>query len=266
MKFVFDKRKICILITAVTVLLLVAWELTGAELLLGGDAEKGLVDSVNIAVSRAIGSIVSLTILVYLGYKILNPIKAPFWRSVLFCLPPICVVVNNMPIYPLITGMANVTAPWWRVLILAAECFAVGLFEETFFRGIVFVGFLNKRRETVLKRFLAIVFSSAVFGAVHLVNIFLGASPGAVILQIGYSFLIGAMCSVVLMKTSNIWICVLLHAIYNFCGALVPDCGKGTIWEPVTVTVTVIIALATLAYMVHAFFKIKKEEVDRIYQ
>lgn len=266
MKFVFDKRKICILITAVTVLLLVAWELTGAELLLGSDAEKGLLDSVNIAVSRAIGSIVSLTILVYLGYKILNPIKAPFWRSVLFCLPALCVVVNNMPIYPLITGMASVTEPWWRVMILVAECLAVGLFEETFFRGIVFVGFLNKRRETVLKRFLAIVFSSAVFGVVHLVNIFLGASPGAVILQIGYSFLIGAMCSVVLMKTSNIWICVLLHAIYNFCGALVPDCGKGTIWEPVTVTVTVIIALLTTAYMVYAFFKIKKEEVDRIYQ
>ena len=115
MKFVFDKRKICILITAVTVLLLIVWEITGAELLLGRDAEKGLIDSVNIALSRTIGSIVSLTILAYLGYRIMNPIKAPFWRSVLFCLPAFCVVVNNMPIYPLLTGIASVTAPWWRV-------------------------------------------------------------------------------------------------------------------------------------------------------
>ncbi len=266
MKKVFDIRRVCIIITAITVLLLIAWEVIGAERILGADAEKGLVESVDIAISRAIGSIVSLTILFYLGYKVMNPIKKPFWRSVLFCLPAFCVVVNNMPIYPLITGMATVTAPWWRVLILAAECLMVGLFEETFFRGVVFIGFLNKRRDTVLKRFLAIVFSSAVFGVVHLVNIFLGASPGAVFLQIGYSFLIGAMCSVVLMKTSNLWLCVALHAIYNFCGALVPDCGKGTIWEPVTVTVTVIIALATLAYMLVSFFKIKKEEVDRIYE
>ena len=266
MKFAVDKRKVCIFITAIAVILLVAWEIIGVDAFLGKGADKELADSVNIAVSRYIGSIVSLTILIYLGYKVLDPFKKPFWWSILFCLPAFCVVVNNLPIYPLITGMASVTSPWWRVLILALECIAVGLFEETFFRGIVFVGFLNKRRDSVLKRFLAIVFSSAVFGVVHLVNVFLGASFGAVVLQIGYSFLIGAMCSVVLMKTSNLWICVVLHAIYNFCGALVPDLGKGTIWEPVTVTVTVIIALLTLAYMLVAFFKIKKEEVDRLYE
>lgn len=266
MKFLLDKRKVCILITAVSILLLVVWEVTGAEFLLGADAEKGLTDCVDITVSRAVGSIVSLTILAYLGYKILNPLRKPFGRSLLFCLPAMCVVVNNLPIYPLISGQATVTAPWWRVLLLAAECLMVGLFEETFFRGIVFVSFLKNRRESAPKRFLAIVFSSAVFGVVHLVNIFLGASPGAVILQIGYSFLIGAMCSVVLMKTSNLWLCVLLHAVYNFCGALVPNLGKGTIWEPITVTVTVIIALATFAYMVIAFFKIRKDEVDRIYE
>ena len=99
----------------------------------------------------------------------------------------------------------------------------------------------------------------------HLVNILLGSSPGAVIMQIGYSFLIGAMCSVVLLKTANLWLCVILHSVFNFCGALVPRCGEGIIWEPFTVTLTVIIAIATTVYMVLEFLKIKTEECDRIY-
>lgn len=234
--------------------------------ILGGGADKALVESLGVSVSRALGSVVFLTILVYLGYKVLDPLKKPFFRSLLFCLPAFCVVINNLPIYPLASGLASVTAPWWRVLILALECFMVGLLEETCFRGMVLLGFLRKRRGTVLGRFLSIIFSSAVFGVVHLVNVFLGASPGAVLMQIGYSFLIGAMCSVVLMKTANIWLCVLLHAVFNFCGALVPRCGVGTIWEPITVTVTVLISVAVTAYMLLMFFKLKTHELDRIYQ
>ena len=260
MKIKFDKRRVCILITLVSCVLLIACEAIGMGRILGEGADKELVESLNVSVSRALGSVVFLTILVYLGYKVLNPIRKPFFRSLLFCLPAFCVVINNLPIYPLATGMVSVTDPWWRVLVLAIECFMVGLLEETCFRGMVLLGFLRKRRGTVLGRFISIILSSAVFGVVHLINIFLGASPTAVLMQIGYSFLIGAMCSVVLMKTANIWLCVLLHAIFNFCGALV------TFWEPVTITVTVLISVAVTAYMLVMFFKIKTDELDRIYQ
>ena len=266
MKIKFDKRRICIAVTLVAIVALAVFEFIGVGRFFDENADSDVVTWVGIAVSRTLGSIVFLTILIYLEYRVMNPLKKPFWRSLLFCLPAFCVVVNNLPIYPLSTGLCSVTSPWWRIAILALQCFSVGLFEETCFRGVVFLGFLKKRRDSVIGRLMAIFFSSAVFGVVHLINIFLGSSPVAVLMQIGYSFLIGAMCSVVLMKTANIWLCVLLHATFNFCGALVPECGKGTIWEPVTVTATVIIALAAAAYMIVFFFRIKKEEIDRIYQ
>ncbi len=265
MKFKLDKRKICIAITLVAIIGLLVCEIVGIERFFDGSTDKNLIGSVEMTVTRAIGGVVFLTILVYLGYKVLNPVKKPFWRPVLFCLPAFLVAANNFPIYPVASGLAVITAPTWRIAVLAAECFMVAFFEETCFRGVVFLGFLNKRRDTVTGRFLAIIFSSAVFGAVHLINIFLGASPLAVLLQIGYSFLIGAMCSVVLMKTANIWICVLLHAIYNFGGSIIEDCGKGIIWEPITVTVTAVIAVAATVYMVVLFFRIKSNEIDRIY-
>ena len=217
-------------------------------------------------VTRGLGSVVFFTLLFYLGYKVMNPIKKPFSRSLLFALPAVAVVVNNLPIYSLASGMAKVTAPHHQVLFLALECFMVGLFEEVCFRGVIFLSFLEKRRNSAKDRFFAIILSSAVFGAVHLFNIFLGSSPMAVLMQIGYSFLIGAMCSVVLMKTANLWLCVLLHSVFNFCGAVVPRCGEGTVWEPFTVTVTVIIAVLATAYFSVAFFRMRESECDRIYK
>lgn len=266
LKIKLNKRKICIAITVAFVILMLAYQLFIADLIFGNSDDEELITSVEMIVTRALGGGVFITIIIYLGYKILNPARKPFWRSLLFCLPAFCVVINNLPIYPLASGIAQVTSPIWRVAVLATECLMVGFFEETCFRGVFLIGFLEKRRDTALGRFLAIVFSSAVFGAVHLVNILLGSSPIAVIMQIGYSFLIGAMCSVVLMKTANLWLCVILHATFNFCGALVPSCGEGTVWDPFTITITVIIAVATTVYMTLSFLKIKTDEVDRIYK
>ena len=265
MKFKLDKRKICIAITLVAIIALLACEIVGFERILGEDADPKLLGNVEMAVTRAIGGVVFLTILIYLGYKVIDPIKKPFWSGVIVCLPALAVAINNFPIYPVSIGLAEIDAPLWRIAVFAAECLMVAFFEETCFRGVVFLRFLSKRRYTACGRFLAIVLSSAVFGLVHMVNAFIGASIVAVILQIGYSFLIGAMCSVVLIKTSNIWICVLLHAIYNFGGSVIEDCGSGIIWEPVTVSVTTILALAVAIYMTVVFFKIKDQEVDRLY-
>ena len=97
-----------------------------------------------------------------------------------------------------------------------------------------------------------------------MINLF-ESSPGAVFLQIGYSSLIGAMCSVVLLKTSNIWLCVIIHGIYNFAGALVPRCGEGEIWDLFTVVLTAIVSVAVAAYMIVIFFTDKGKGREDIY-
>jgi hypothetical protein len=94
----------------------------------------------------------------------------------------------------------------------------------------------------------------------------MGAGIGATILQIGYSFLIGAMCSVVLLGTRNIWICVMLHAIYDFCGTLMPTLGAGTWWDTPTVVFTAVLAVATAVYLVWQFFRLDLDEVGKIFK
>lgn len=261
-----NKRRVCICITVLSTALLLIYEFLGADFLFGEGIDPTVRQLADMTVTRALGGVIFLTLLVHHGYRVKNPIRAPFGRSLVFALPAIAVVVNNLPIYPLVSGIATVSAPGWKVLLLAAECLCIGFFEETCFRGVILLGFLEKRRETKRKQLYAILLSSAVFGGIHLVNLFLGASPVAVLMQIGYSFLIGAMCSVVLLKTANIWLCVVLHATFDFCGALVPTLGQGIIWEPFTVTLTAVIAVATTVFYTVAFFRMKSEELSRIYK
>ena len=217
--------------------------------------------------TRGIGGIVFLAILVYLGYRVMNPLQKPFGKALLFCLPAALVVVNNMPILSMIWGDAYlVHTEWYYMAWFVAECIAIGLFEETAFRGVALLLLAEKRRSSTKGLFVSILLSSAVFGVVHLTNLLAGASPGAVFLQIGYSFLIGAMCSVVLFKTANLWLCVLLHAIYDFSGNLMPTLGTGSWWDTPTVVFTAVLAVFTIVYMVVAFVRMKPSEVERIYE
>lgn len=259
-----SKRAVCMAVSALAIALLLVYEIVGLERIVGEIADKSVKNLADMTVTRALGSAVFIAILVHLGFKVMSPFRG-LGKSLLVILPAFAVVINNLPIYPLASGLATVSSPWWKIVLLAAECAFIGIFEEVCFRGVVFLSFLEKRRASTSGRFWSIVLTAAVFGAVHAVNLFFGSSPVAVLMQIGYSFLIGAMCSVVLIKTANVWLCALLHAVFDFCGALVPNCGEGIIWEPVTVTATVIVAVAVTVYMVLVFFKIKNDECDALF-
>ena len=256
-------RKVClaIIFAAVPVLL---WLEIGKPPL---SEDPILAPLMSMTLTRGIGAVVFLALLLNEGYRVLNPLQKPFWRSLLFTIPPFLVVVNNMPILSMIRGDAYLVhkAPVYLIWF-AAECLAIGLFEELAFRGVIFLMFAEKRHTTRKGLFWSLILSSAVFGGVHLVNVLMGAGIGPTILQIGYSFLIGAMCAVVLLKTRNIWICVLLHAIYDFCGTLMPTLGAGTWWDIPTVVFTAVLAVATAAYLVWQFFKLDLQELSRIYR
>ena len=184
-------------------------------------------------------------------------------RRALFCLlPASAAAVNNFPWIGLLTGNAQISASHIDIILLVLQSLTVGLFEEMTFRGFLFPLVLRKFRGQ--NAFLPTVLSSAVFAAVHLVNLFSGMSPAAVLLQTGYSFLIGGMCAAVLLKTRCIWFCVLLHGIYNFGGTLVPTFGCGIIWDPATVTVTAVLGILVLLIFLRILSRITDSEISAI--
>ena len=181
--------------------------------------------------------------------KVLNPFGNKKLIPLLLIIPGFVIAINNFPFVALFSGDLVMNATSTTIIVTALTCIGTGFFEEMAFRGCAFMLLLKKRTQSRVQIFLAILLSSAVFGAIHLVNILFGASPGGVLLQIGYSALIGALCSMVLLLTGNIWLCVALHALYNFCGKI------AVCWTVPQMIFTAIVAVVVAVYFVILFFK-----------
>lgn len=255
------KRIACFVLIGISVAILLLLEVLSPVY----SDDKVLDSMISMIVSRAIGGLVFIVVSAYLGFDFFDPLARPFFRSLLFILPCLAVAINNFPIISAIRGDAYLVSPKWYIPVLAVECLMIGIFEEFAFRGVVFMSILEKRHRTNLDIFISIVLTSAVFGAVHLLNVFQGAGIGSVILQIGYSFLIGGMCSVVLIKTKNIWFCVIIHAVYDFGGYFMQTLGAGTWWDTPTVIITVILSVLVAIYVIIALIRLEPGSVDGMF-
>lgn len=183
------------------------------------------------------------------------------WRALLVALPALVVAVNNLPIVALAQGTAAVTGSAGEIAAFALQCVGVGLFEEMAFRGVIFPFVLGKTGTGRKGRFIAVLASSAAFGLLHLVNL-LGGFSGGVFLQVGYSFLIGCMLSVVMFCGGGVFVCAFIHAVYNFCGNVVFELGKGAFWDiwcPEEIVLTAIVAVAAGVFF---FFALKNGKPD----
>ena len=263
-------RKVCLIVLVVCVVLIAAFRVFFADALAESELMRSLISDddyrpaiLNTLVMDALGSVVFVCMTVYMGYRVWG-IKKPWMRSLLFGLPALAVAVNNAPIIGLATGNAYITDPVGGVLIMLAYCLAIGTFEEFAFRGLFFMMILDSRRKSTKQIFWTTTISSAVFGLVHLVNIAVGANPGATLLHVGYSFLIGGMCAIVLLYTRSLVFPVLIHAVYDFGGLMDAHIATGTRWDPLTVTLTAVFGVTAAVILVVLLLRVKPETVTAL--
>lgn len=260
-------RKTCLIILIFCVVLIAAFRIFFADTLAQSALMRSLISDddfrpamLNTLVMDALGSVVFVCMTLYMGYRVFGPLRKPWIKSLLFGLPALAVAINNAPLIGLATGNAYVTDPWGGVLLVVAYCFAIGMFEEFAFRGLFYLMILDGRRKSTGQIFWTTVLSCAVFGLVHLANLFAGAGVGATLLQVGYSFLIGGMCAIVLLRTGSIWYCVLLHTVYDLGGTIL-YLGGGMRWDAVTVTVTAVLGVAVAVFMIISLLRTKPEDI-----
>ncbi len=214
-------------------------------------------------ITRALGSAVFAMLAVRLGWHIWGVPRGG--RQVISLLPALLVVLNNFPVIGLVSGAAKLECPPHYIVIYALSSLLIGIFEEIAFRGVFYMLLLSSRRDNARSVFGVSALSSALFGAIHLVNLFSGAGVVATFLQVGYSFLIGGMCSIALLVSGSVWVPVMLHALFDFGGYLIPTLGSGTVWDAVTVTVTVILGVAVTVYMIVLLIRCGKPCADRLF-
>ncbi len=163
------------------------------------------------------------------------------------------VAVNNFPIIALITGEASVTAGVGEICKFVFFCASVGFFEEVYFRGLIFpllLVFFDGKKFAELK---AVLVSGAVFGLIHLVNLFGGADFGSVAMQVGYSTLNGLMYAALMLFTRSLAFPMLCHTLFDIGGLMVERIGAGEIWNTPTIILTAVIAVIAAAWIIFRF-------------
>ncbi len=216
-----------------------------------GVASFDSADRAGMTLTRALGSLMFVCLIISYGTDVWRP-QPTVARALAFSLPAFAVALNNFPWVPFVSGGVKVTGVAEQLAFLAVECFFIGLFEEAAFRGIILDLVLERYGRTKKGVFWSLVGTSAAFGAVHLLNLFAGAGVGATLQQVGYSFLIGGMCGVVFVKTKCLPLAVLIHAVYDFCGYLIPRLGEGEMWTAGEIVLTVAVAVIVCIFYVRA--------------
>jgi membrane protease YdiL (CAAX protease family) len=108
---------------------------------------------------------------------------------------------------PFALGLRIEQAGWFAFIVLME--LVVGFSEELVFRGLVLQALLAKGR------MLALLVSSLLFGAVHLVNILYGSAVPITLLQVLGASVFGFGLGAVVLRTGALWPAMLIHALAN---------------------------------------------------
>lgn len=96
------------------------------------------------------------------------------------------------------------------LLILLSTAF-VGLSEETMFRGVLF-----QALRTRVKLWPAMIWTSALFGSVHTLNVLTTGDIVGALLQAFAAMLSGFAFMAILVRTGSIWPAIIYHALWDF--------------------------------------------------
>lgn len=106
-----------------------------------------------------------------------------------------------------LAGFREVGLP--ELLLALASVALAGVVEEVAFRGIVLTRLLPRGL------WLAVAFSSALFGLMHVANLFLGSPWHTVLLQVTFTAMAGAGYAAMRLRTGSLWPPIVLHAMFD---------------------------------------------------
>ena len=176
-------------------------------------------------------------------------------------LPCFMVAFINFPY----SALANGTATIFRndlIWLYAIYAFSIALLEEFIFRGVVVLlvkDYLRNKRHAPL---LTVIICAALFSIFHLTNLFGGADVGYVLLQCVYTFLIGAMLTTTMLKLNNVWLCVFIHAVFNFGGQIIENLGLGNPWDTLFWILTISGGVLCAGHIINSLIKLDKAYVS----
>ena len=142
------------------------------------------------------------------------------WKAVWLVWPLLLMALLNVS--ERIDGSLTIDSSRPGLLVLySAVNLAIGLCEEVLGRGVVLLVMLQKWGHTRRGIYQAVLVSSALFGAAHILNLITGRLPLlANLTQIIYSVFFGVIFAACFLRNNAIWPVMLMHAAVDFGGGL----------------------------------------------
>jgi membrane protease YdiL (CAAX protease family) len=148
------------------------------------------------------------------------------------------------------------------IVLYTGVAFSVGFSEEVMGRGVVLNAMLQKWGQTRRGIYLAVLVSSALFGAAHLFNLITGRLLLlANLTQIGYSFAFGVVFAACFLRNNSIWPIIILHAAVDFAGGLRHIALDGDTPIPIannTMSDAIISLIISLPLIMYGLFILRK--------
>ena len=205
--------------------------------------------------AKTLCSVLPVYLIFQFGFSDLFKIDGNKLKASIFTIPAFLVMLNNLPFIPVISGYMSINATFFKAFTYCLYCLSIGVLEETVFRGCVLPLLTYKFSKDKKGEFWAVIVSSAIFGGMHFLNLLNGFSP-AVFLQVGYSFLIGAVCGYTLVVSGNIYLPILFHALFDVGGFLLSEgLAEGVLWTTANVVWTAVSSVVLAVAIVIIFLK-----------
>jgi membrane protease YdiL (CAAX protease family) len=145
-----------------------------------------------------------------------DTLSSPSPRAWLIVVP---VAAYSLIVYPLLfTGTLALNLNQPRLAGgVALNGFAAGGLEELVFRGLILSLLLRPESDdrTLRNLWRAILISSVLFSAPHVLNVFVGHAEGRVVAQLIWAFLLGIVFACLRIAGRSIWPVAVLHGALN---------------------------------------------------
>ena len=194
------------------------------------------------------------------GGRCLMVFNRDFPKALLWSLPCFMVALVNFPYSAIIRGTASIS----RIDLMGyyiLYVISVAVLEELIFRGSLLILTNDLLRNSKHKPLFIVLIGASVFSLFHLTNLLFGGDVLYTLLQCTYTFLIGAMLMVTIIKTKNIWLCIVIHALFDFGGLLIIHIGVGDPWDLVFWILTIISGLLCTGHVIYSLIKLEKDYV-----
>lgn len=183
--------------------------------------------------------------------------KTPLRNKKLLLVPLILILLVAKKIFQ--TDLSQIV--WIDMFLLAVWVLSVGLFEEIAFRGLLQANFLRYYKEKKNGVIKSVVWSSVIFGLLHLLNITNGWIGE--ISQVGVATIFGMIFGALVIRTGRLYPFVIFHAVFDFFPSLDIITNQNVILRDHTLSeefTVILVMLPFLAFGIYQLLKIQKSE------